>query len=210
MRPFFTLPVLTFSWLALALASALTLGACGAEQAAAPEGMQWPAGWPNDEARVLEKGFAPTPYSLGQLRDGCPSGLRATYRVEEPLRDAHLLLLAFDACNDIGLEFSSADLSLEGEVTGVPHASRMTWADLQAHHSTPAADTVITRATVTVPAGIFDCALYTVTRELEDGGEGQEKLWFAFDVPGLFVRRLSRVDGELVREITLLQLDSVK
>jgi len=173
----------------------------------------------------MEAGYLPTPYSSEQLRDSTPDRMRAYYRVDETQQEAHIVVFAFDECDEHSLVLTIGQLDMEEKIAGVPQARKMTWKDLQAHHSVAAQGTVLTRERITVPAGTFDCVLYTTTRATQgdgpedqagegseqDGAEGEstvEQFWFSLGAPGPFVRRLTTVGGETVREMALVRVDS--
>ena len=57
----------------------------------------------------------------------------------------------------------------------------------------PIAETAIGEETIAIPAGVFDCLVYT-----RADGEETSTFWFAKSAPGMPLQYESRVDGELV------------
>ncbi len=187
----------------LSLFSLCVLAACGGDSSGGGgEGGLWPAGWPDAEARTLDPKFAPAPFSIEQLRTGCPSGARFYYRYEEAPSPPGHVLFAFDRCDEEGLDLVITDTTPEGKIQGVPESRRMSWKEFQGHNATPVEDTKMHRETIEVPAGRFDCVVYTVTSEGPDGPV-TDQTWFAIDQPGPFVQRVTTLKPEQLKILKL-------
>lgn len=181
--------------------SLVLLTACGGESQQGGDAL-WPAGWPDAAARTLDEKFAPAPYTAEQLREACPSGLRLYYEVEEQPKPPNFVLFAFDRCNEDGLDLVVSDVSPEGKILGVPESRRMSWKEFQGENATPVEYTKMHRETVEVPAGTFDCIVYTVTSEGPDGTV-TDQTWFPFEQPGPFVKRVTTFSPEQKRVLRL-------
>jgi hypothetical protein len=167
------------------------------------------ADWPSAEERTLEEGFAPTPFTAAQIREGCPSGTRVLYHVEHPVKPPQRVLFSFDKADDKEVDLVITDLDLKNKVTSVPNSMRTTWEEIQARSSTPIENTVITQEQVTVPAGTFDCMLYTVTKPSEKGNV-IDKFWFAYKLPGPFVKRSTQLVDEGTITLSLVSHEVVE
>lgn len=157
------------------------------------------------ETNRMQEGQAPTPYSAAEIRRGCPSGRKIVYRMERhrgaggaTLEEPVVVLqtFLFRDGDEEGVDFVQSHRAPDGP-DGPEQSIRATWKQLQSHAAYPAARTTIESASVEVPAGTFDCWLYTV-RAGDDPAAGVQKVWFAKDRPGPPVRRVQEKDGQLV------------
>ena len=137
------------------------------------------------------------------MRAACVDGLRVTLRLDQPLKSASRVQFAYENPDDEGIDLIITDMNLENKVTDVPNSRRVSWEELQAMHATKAADTTIARETIEVPAGTYDCVRYTVQTSSKKG-EIVDTLWFAFELPGPFIKRVTTRDGEGVMEMVLV------
>jgi hypothetical protein len=184
--------------------SCVACGPKGSETIQAPP----VADWPSAEERTIEEGYAPTPFTAAQIRDACPSGTRVLYRLERVVNDPQRVLFSFEKADEKGVDLLIADMDLNNKVTGVPNSMRNTWEEMQAQYSTPVENTVITQERVTVPAGTYDCMLYTVTKP---SGKGNviDKFWFAYELPGPFIKRSTEHVDEGTITLTLVSHEVV-
>ena len=75
----------------------------------------------------------------------------------------------------------------------------MTWRDLQAHASFAADDTTIESDRIETPIGELDCLRYRVR-----DGATEEIFWFAKNLPGMPIRCLTRMDGQVVTTVSVV------
>jgi len=167
-----------------------------------------PEGWPSVEARRLEPDYAPTPFTADQIRRGCPSGLRAVYRMGGDGATTYQHF-AFDNSDGIGTDFSVTVTPEQDTPLAKPRPNRLEWSSLQRHAHYPERTTVIENETITVKAGTFRCMRYTVT-SIDDGKAGVGSYWFAYDLPGPPIKWVQRVDDVVVRSMELIQREIVK
>jgi hypothetical protein len=80
-----------------------------------------------------------------------------------------------------------------------------TWKELQAHGSFPEKDTKITEETIEIPAGKFDCWLYTVTRQTPDGKPAKISFHFAKSLAGPPVKMVQETDGKVETTMVLVE-----
>jgi hypothetical protein len=168
----------------------LALSACASSAPSAP---------PPDSNR-LQADHAPTPFSAEQLRAACPVGRVDTFLIESSARPPVHQTTRFVHSTFTGAVFVASMSTLEGQPVGEPVRARATWVDLQEHASHPESSTVITEADVRVPAGSFDCWVYTVTT-----GSDVQRLYFARSLPGPPVRAVQEVDGEVRMDMKLVE-----
>lgn len=132
-----------------------------------------------DDARRLEPGHAPTPYTAAQIRAACPEGRVVTYLVEQSGYPRVRQIMRFTRGDADGTDYEISKLGPDAKPMGTPSVKHATWKELQRHASYPAAATKVTEETVEVPGGKFACWLYTVTSD-----NAVRKFWFAKDLPG--------------------------
>jgi hypothetical protein len=191
---------------AVALACLCFLAHPGCGDTPVPEASLWPAGWPSEAERTLREGHAPTPYSSAQMKASYVSGLRATYRLEQPMGPPQEVLFSFERADDRGLDMVITEFSPEGKVASEPRSLRLAWEELRNLFSVPADSCVFRRERVTVPAGTFDCIVYTTTTK-EGEQEIVDTLWFPLEKPGPFVKRVTNLGPQDQKELTLLSLE---
>ena len=89
--------------------------------------------------------------------------------------------------------------SLDGTRLGEVESDRVTWEDLRAHASFPADATTIASETVSTALGSLDCLRYTVVDE-----ETSNDFWFATSLPGMPIQSVTRVAGEVVTTVSVM------
>jgi hypothetical protein len=147
---------------------------------------------------------APTPFTAEQIRDANPRGTRLVFRIEEADAPPVLREMRFTVTDDDTATIESVMLDAGGAPMGEPERSTATWTELRNHAAFPAAATTRSDATCTVPAGRFDCRLYTV-RGGTDESPTTSRFHFARTRPGPPVRYEVEKDGEITFRMTLVE-----
>ena len=168
---------------------ALCLGGCAAQSGTRPT----PSASPVTE-------MAPTPYTADQIREASPAGRRYEWTHEEKGKPTTRRVVTFREVDGASAELETTVLDETGHTTGEAQRKRATGVELRDHASFPRQSVVISDETITVPAGTFDCRLYTVT-----GGEVVSRFWFAKTLPGAPVRLVTTKGGEVVESRTLVR-----
>jgi hypothetical protein len=154
----------------------------------------------NRDPHVLEPGHAPTPFTADEIRAATKVGKEIWRRVETAGEQPFQLVSRYVECDDTGAALERFRLSLDGSPLGEPAVIRATWLDLQGHASFPAEDTTIESERIETAIGELDCLRYTVR-----DGTTDEVFWFAKDFPGMPIRQLTRVGGQVVTTVSLLE-----
>ena len=151
------------------------------------------------DPHVLDPGHAPTPFTADEIRIGCPSGRTIRLRVEVEGETSFQRVSRFADCDESGATLERFGLSLDSAPLGETETNRVTWLDLQAHASFPAAITTIEPDRIETAIGELDCLRYTVR-----DGSTDNVFWFANDVPGMPIRYLTRADGRVVSTVSVV------
>jgi len=151
------------------------------------------------DPHVLAAGQAPTPFTAAEIRDGTRAGKTIRVLVDAAGEASYLRVSRYVECDDEGAVLERFQLSLDGAPVGEPETDRVTWLDLQSHASFPADDTTIGPERIETPLGALDCLRYTVR-----DGAAERVFWFATDLPGMPVRFLTRIDGEVVTTVSMI------
>jgi hypothetical protein len=143
---------------------------------------------------------APHPFTAEEIREGSPPGRVLRHRIVAPgkptvVQEFRVLKADDDWCVREGRVFSE-----EGEALGEPKESRAAWLELQAHATFPADHTSIEDVKLELPAGTFDCMLYTVL-----DGKTVREYWFARELPGMPVKMRIEDDGKSRMEMELVE-----
>ncbi|MFI5402348.1 MAG: hypothetical protein ACHQ1G_05375 [Planctomycetota bacterium] len=153
---------------------------------------------PAEDPRRLQPGHAPTPYTAEELRKACPEGRTDVIRMES--KDAvTLITMTFLKCDEKGAEVERSSAKEDGTKLGSGKKTS-TWKELQAHGSFPEEATKITEETIEVPAGKFECWLYTVNR-----GPTICRMYFAKKLPGPPVKMVMETEGKTDSTVTLVE-----
>ncbi|KAA1416778.1 hypothetical protein F0U44_16410 [Nocardioides humilatus] len=152
------------------------------------------------DPHVLEPGHAPTPFTGDQIRAATKVGKTLRRVVEEAGEAPYFLISRFVQVEEQTAVLERFRESLDGEPIGEPVRNEMPWLGLQRHASFAAEATTIEPETLDTPIGLLDCLRYTV----RDGDE-EDVFWFAKDLPGMPIQQLSRVDGEVVSTVTMVE-----
>jgi len=158
---------------------------------------------PPPDAHRLTPDTLPTPFSAQQIREACAPGRSNTFRVERQGDDPYVARWEFVDGDEDGADSLRWTESLEGLRLEAPSPSASRWSELQAHASYPASTTTIAVETIDIPAGRFECWVYTT--ELE--GSEVARAWFAKDLPGPPVLVRSEVGGTIVFSSTLIRFE---
>jgi hypothetical protein len=158
---------------------------------------------PAEDPRRLKPDHAPTPYTADEIRAACPEGRMNVYRTEGKGKVA-VTSMRFVKCDEKGAEMEFS-VGPENAPPVQTNTSAAAWKDLQAHGSFPEKDTKITEETIEVPAGKFDCWLYTITRQTADGKPSKISFHFAKSLAGPPVKMVKETDGKVDSTMTLIE-----
>jgi hypothetical protein len=147
----------------------------------------------------MAPGQAPTPFTADEIREGCPAGRTARFRVEAPGETPFLRVSRFVECDTAGATFERSRQAIDGSPLADPQVDRVTWRDLQAHASFDAAATVVEPERISTAIGELDCLRYTVRH-----GVTEEVYWFAKALPGMPVQSLTRTGGQVVSTVAIV------
>jgi hypothetical protein len=204
------------TWIVALAAAGLLLG-CGdkgAPKGAAPDAgdgptaVHLPTGWPSAEERRMTPNDMPTPFSADQIRKGCPPESRRVYRMEPKGRPLDYILYTFKEPTSEGCLAEQTPCDAQGKVKGEMRKHFVRWDDLQRLTSFPADATTADEADLKTPAGTFRCMHYVVVRKGKKGA-GVDKYWFAWNLPGPWVRLEQYVNGERKFTMTLVKVEGV-
>lgn len=140
-----------------------------------------------------------TPFTADQIRDATAPGRTYTFRVELDGAPAVRRIIRFTAMTADGATVVTESADAEGRAPQADPPVQMTWEQLRQHAEFPRFAVRITEERVEVPAGAYDCLVYTVTA-------AEEKVTFAFakTMPGPPVKMLIEKGGKIVRKQELL------
>jgi len=156
------------------------------------------------ESNRMQAGYAPTPYSAEQIRDASPKGRKIVFQVEMWGKPMLFRTMTFITSKPTEMAVENDTTGLDGKRVGTKQIIVGSWTDLQSHASFPSENTLITTATITVPAGSFDCWLYEVSTT-KDGKSSVQKYWFAKNLPGPPVCLEESAQDKLVYKMVLLK-----
>ena len=145
---------------------------------------------------------APTPFDADAIRGATKDGRSYVFLVKDGGQPKGRRKMVFSEVTDEGATLTSSNQDLFGHPKGEPDVKKVTWNDLMAHATYPAEATTITEASVKVPAGSYDCKLYTV-KESEDGQDQVTRAWFAKSLPGAPVKHEVERGSKVVRTLEL-------
>jgi len=147
-------------------------------------------------------GKGPTPYTADQIRDAHPSGTVLRFRVTTPAMGVVTQSMLFSESDAEGTTVRQRN-EKDGKLVGEEAVQRAGWQELRDHALFDAEMTTRETASVTVPAGTYDCWLYTM-RQVALPGVVQ-RLYFAHKKPGPPVLLVTETDGEEVLRMELLE-----
>jgi hypothetical protein len=123
--------------------------------------------------------IAPYPFTVTDIRLGCPMGRTIDYLIEEAGKSPHVEHWAFTPLDDETVKITTTSYDAVGNPIGDPAVESSKWTELHEHARFPHAATKISNETITVPAGTFDAMHYEVT-----AGNMVKNFWFARTLPG--------------------------
>jgi hypothetical protein len=156
---------------------------------------------PVEDPRRMQPDHAPTPYTADEIREACGEGRKDTYRIESGT-EVKTRVATFVKCDAEGADMEATDTKADG--TSTTTKGHGTWKQFQSHASFPEGATKITEETIEVPAGKFDCWLYTVARKQGDKAI-TTRMYFAKKLPGPPVKLVAEVDGKVATSMTLIE-----
>jgi hypothetical protein len=168
----------------LLLAFSLSLGACG--------GSAPPAAAPSADVP------APYPFTVAEIRAGCPLGRVVEYRVEKAGAPASVERWEFTPLDDQTVKVVTTDFDAAGNPSGAPQTETDKWTDLHEHGRFPQSATTISNESLSLPAGTFDVMKYVVTK-----GDTVKTVWFARTLPGPPVKLEIAKGGQVVMAMTM-------
>lgn len=147
-------------------------------------------------------GKAPIPYTAEQIRAAHPDGTLLRFRVSQQGREI-VQCMRFENGDADSVDVVSWMEMPGGERVGEGSAQRATWRELREHGAFDAASTSRQRGRCEVPAGRFDCWLYSVEGDGEGGAE--QLFYFADEKPGPPVLLVMTLDDAEVMRMELLE-----
>lgn len=146
---------------------------------------------------------APIPYTVDQLREGCPAGRVIVFRMEMAGKPAVRRAMRFVAVTPEGADVETTVVDDTGAPLKAPSREHASWEELRKHGAFPQDRTTIAEDTVTTPAGTFACSVYTVRGE----GDEVKRFWFAKTMPGPPVLFFTEKGGARAMTSTLVAAD---
>jgi hypothetical protein len=148
--------------------------------------------------------IATPPFTAEEIRTATSEGRTYRFRIEQPghvpmIREMRFSDVTDDGCTVEGQMFDEA-----GGVLGEPTVQQTTWEQLRGHAAYPKEATTIAEEPCSVPAGDFNCRVYTV-RETRDGVATVTRAAFATALPGAPVHLTVTEGGAAATEWTLIE-----
>jgi hypothetical protein len=141
---------------------------------------------------------APYPYSVTEIRLGCPLGRTLEYRIEKAGAAPIVERWVFTPLDGDTVKIATTTFDAMGNPVGEPASESAKWTELHEHARFPHAATRISNESLTVPAGTFDVMKYVVTK-----GDEVNTYWFARTLPGPPVKRETVKGGQTVLTMTM-------
>ncbi len=110
-------------------------------------------GAPSPAATPAADVAAPYPFSVYDIRAGCPLGRVIEYRVEEAGSPPRVERWAFAPVDADTVKITTSTFDAEGKPTAAPTTESAKWAELHEHARFPNAATTISNESLTLPAG---------------------------------------------------------
>ena len=148
--------------------------------------------------------MAPTPYTAEQIRQANPPGTTLVYRIDEPPAPPVFNVMHFASDDADHAVVENQTLTEERTPAGDLVISESSWTELRDHAAFPSSKTSRTEAQCEVPAGSFNCMLYTVQSE-EDGVPITSRFYFAETRPGPPVCYEREREGQVIFRMVLLE-----
>lgn len=145
------------------------------------------------------------PFTADQIREAAFEGKQMLYHVEGVDEPAHMRLTTYVEVYDDHVVFEFEQLDTEGNPLEDLVEGEATWEDLESHATYPADKTEVSELSLDVVAGTFECWLYEVQQETDDGEPALIRAYFARERPGPPIRFEHFVNGELTYLMELLE-----
>ncbi len=146
--------------------------------------------------------IASPPFSASQIRDATSVGRTYRYRVEQHGKPPAIRTMCFSRVGEADCTITITMAAEDGSRLTEPTSSDSTWDDLVGHASYPADTTTVEDASVTTPAGEFDCLLY---RSTDPTSGHMSQAFFARALPGAPVSLRICSGDQLVISMLLLE-----
>jgi hypothetical protein len=195
LRPVFPFPFTTSVSRRLSRARAATL-VLAAVALALPSTGCGPSAPPASTA--ADEVAAPYPFTVFDIRAGCPLGRVIEYRIETAGEPTRVERWAFAPIDMDSVNVTTTTFDPEGKQVGAPETESAKWTELHEHARFPRAQTTISNETLTLPAGTFDVMRYVVTK-----GDVVKTYWFARSLPGPPVKVEVLKGGKTVMLLTM-------
>lgn len=147
---------------------------------------------------------APTPFSAAEIKAGCPRDRTMVFQIEMFGKSMLFRTTRFMSHFDDRTVLENITKTADGKKVGKTQIVTANWTDLQAHASFPAINTKITNVKHTVPAGTFDCYLYTIT-DTAAGKSSEKQLYFAKSLPGPPITYIEKADGKITYRMVMIK-----
>ena len=143
---------------------------------------------------------APAPFRREEIRAGYRRPRVVRFLVEPTGSDSVLQVWNFEAGDETGVEREVQAFSAAGEPLEEPERSWISFDEMHAQTSFPARTARVRKEKIGLPAGRFDCLVYTV-----DEGPVERRLWYSRDLPGMPIRLEIRAGGGLRVRTSLIE-----
>lgn len=153
----------------------------------------------SDDPYVVHPGHAPTPFTAGEIRAGCPAGRTIRLLVDAD-GSSYVRIIRFLAVDEEGARRESQATTPAGKPLGEPTVDRATWSEFQEHASFPEDLASIDYEALNTPLGRLECRVYSVL-----DGQATTRYWFAPARPGMPVKVETRVDDEATYTMTMIE-----
>lgn len=144
-----------------------------------------------------------TPYTAEQIRAATRPGRTYTWAVQLADGPAVRRVIRFTAVDEERATFVAETADADGKNPKADPPEQATWEELRQHAEFPRMFVTVSEEKVEVPAGTFDCLVYTVKAATRDGAEEKLTFWFATELPGPPVKLVVTRDGKLARSQVL-------
>jgi hypothetical protein len=169
------------------------------------------AGPPRAASTGGEDVSAPYPFSVPELRAGCPLGRVIEYRIEKEGSPPRIEKWAFTPLDFDTVSITTTGYDADGRPSGPPATESAKWTELHEHARFPRSATEISNETLSLPAGTFDVMRYVVHKPSPPGLEGAGKAgggevktyFFARTLPGPPIKVEVARDGHVVMTMTM-------
>lgn len=157
----------------------------------------------DDATRAALATMEKTPFTAAQIQAATRPGRTYTWAVERadgpPLRR----VIRFTAVDAERATFVAETADADGKNPKTDPPEQATWEELRQHAEFPRLFVKVTEERLVVPAGTFDCLVYTVTATTREGAAETLTFWFARELPGPPVKLTVMKDGKLARSQVL-------